>query len=79
MLGGLQGAGLGIARMSQTGLSWAAFIKALEGVTDSNTLARPSVTTLDNVEAIFKAGQETNNPQHDIHRLSQKEEKSLEL
>ena len=58
VLGGLQGAGLGIARMSQTGLSWAAFIKALEGVTDSNTLARPSVTTLDNVEAIFKAGQE---------------------
>ncbi|WP_223670685.1 type II secretion system secretin GspD [Kangiella shandongensis] len=58
VLGGLQGAGLGIARMSQTGVSWAAFIKALEGVTDSNTLARPSVTTLDNVEAIFKAGQE---------------------
>lgn len=58
VLGGLQGAGLGIARMSQTGLSWAAFIKALEGVTDSNTLARPSVTTLDNVEAVFKAGQE---------------------
>ncbi|PXF64646.1 type II secretion system protein GspD [Kangiella spongicola] len=58
VLGGLQGAGLGIARMSQSGLSWAAFIKALEGVTDSNTLARPSVTTLDNVEAIFKAGQE---------------------
>ncbi|AOE49019.1 type II secretion system secretin GspD [Kangiella sediminilitoris] len=58
VLGGLQGAGLGIARMSQTGVSWAAFIKALEGVTDSNTLARPSITTLDNVEAIFKAGQE---------------------
>ena len=58
VLGGLQGAGLGIARMSQSGLSWAAFIKALEGVTDSNTLARPSVTTLDNVEAVFKAGQE---------------------
>lgn len=58
VLGGIQGAGLGIARMSQTGLSWAAFIKALEGVTDSNTLARPSVTTLDNVEAVFKAGQE---------------------
>lgn len=58
VLGSLQGAGLGIARMSQTGLSWAAFIKALEGVTDSNTLARPSITTLDNVEAIFKAGQE---------------------
>lgn len=58
VLGSLQGAGLGVARMSQTGLSWAAFIKALEGVTDSNTLARPSVTTLDNVEAIFKAGQE---------------------
>ncbi|NVK22854.1 MAG: type II secretion system secretin GspD [Kangiellaceae bacterium] len=58
VLGGLQGLGLGVARMSSSGVSWGAFIKALEGVTDSNTLARPSVTTLDNVEAVFKAGQE---------------------
>ena len=58
VLSGLQGVGLGVARTSTSGLSWGAFIKALEGVTDSNTLARPSVTTLDNVEAIFKAGQE---------------------
>ncbi|WP_251358873.1 type II secretion system secretin GspD [Kangiella sp. TOML190] len=58
ILSGLSGAGVGIARTSSSGLSWAAFINALEGVTDSNTLARPSITTLDNTEAEFSAGQE---------------------
>ncbi|NVJ64862.1 MAG: type II secretion system secretin GspD [Gammaproteobacteria bacterium] len=58
VLGGLSGAGIGLARTSSSGLSWGAFINALEGVTDSNTLARPSITTLDNTEAEFSAGQE---------------------
>lgn len=58
VLGGMQGLGLGVARIRPDGFSWGAFIRALEGVTDSNTLSRPSVTTLDNVEAIFKSGQE---------------------
>ncbi len=57
-LGGLSGAGIGLSRISNSGLSWGAFITALEGVTDSNTLARPSITTLDNTEAEFSAGQE---------------------
>ncbi len=58
VLSGLSGAGIGLARTSTSGLSWGAFINALEGVTDSNTLARPSITTLDNTEAEFSAGQE---------------------
>lgn len=58
VLSGLSGAGIGLARTSESGLSWGAFINALEGVTDSNTLARPSITTLDNTEAEFSAGQE---------------------
>lgn len=58
VLGGLAGAGIGLARTASSGLSWGAFINALEGVTDSNTLARPSITTLDNTEALFSAGQE---------------------
>lgn len=58
VLGGMQGLGLGVAKIRPDGFSWGAFIRALEGVTDSNTLSRPSVTTLDNVEAIFKSGQE---------------------
>ncbi len=58
VLAGLSGAGIGLARTSDSGLSWGAFINALEGVTDSNTLARPSITTLDNTEAEFSAGQE---------------------
>lgn len=58
VLGGLSGAGIGLARTSNSGMSWGAFINALEGVTDSNTLARPSITTLDNTEAEFSAGQE---------------------
>lgn len=58
VLAGLSGAGIGLARTASSGLNWGAFINALEGVTDSNTLARPSITTLDNTEAEFSAGQE---------------------
>lgn len=58
VLGSLQGMGLGLGRISDNGFSFGAFIRALGSNTDSNVLSRPSVTTLDNEEAEFLAGQE---------------------
>ncbi|NQD35661.1 type II secretion system secretin GspD [Permianibacter sp. IMCC34836] len=58
LLGSMQGMGLGLGRISDNGFSFGAFIRALGSTTDSNVLSRPSVTTLDNEEAEFLAGQE---------------------
>ena len=58
VLGSMQGIGLGLGRIKDNGFSFAAFIRALGSTTDSNVLSMPSVTTLDNEEAEFLAGQE---------------------
>lgn len=58
VLGSLQGMGMGLGRIKDNGFSFAAFIRALGSNTDSNVLSMPSVTTLDNEEAEFLAGQE---------------------
>ena len=58
VLGSLQGMGLGLGRIKDNGFSFGAFIRALGSNTDSNVLSMPSVTTLDNEEAEFLAGQE---------------------
>lgn len=58
VLGSLQGMGMGLGRIKDDGFSFAAFIRALGSTTDSNVLSMPSVTTLDNEEAEFLAGQE---------------------
>ncbi len=58
VLGSMQGIGLGLAKIRDSGFSFAAFIQALGTTTDSNVLATPSLTTLDNQEAMFLDGQE---------------------
>lgn len=58
VLSSLQGIGFGLGRIRDNGFSFAAFIQALGSTTDSNVLSQPSVTTLDNEEAEFLAGQE---------------------
>ncbi len=58
ILGGLSGIGIGAARFSDSGLSFAAFLNALAKDTDANILSTPSLTTLDNEEADMIVGQE---------------------
>jgi len=58
LLAGVQGAAFGVGKIRENGFSFAAFIRALGSDTDSNVLSMPSVTTLDNEEAEFLAGQE---------------------
>lgn len=57
-LSGLSGLAFGLGKINDDGFSFGAFIKALGATTDSNILSMPSVTTLDNEEAEFLAGQE---------------------
>jgi general secretion pathway protein D len=49
---------LGLGRIVDSGLSWAALIRALEGTGNTNIIATPSVMTLDNEEAEIKVAQE---------------------
>lgn len=58
ILSSMQGAAFGLGKIRENGFSFAAFIRALGSDTDSNVLSMPSVTTLDNEEAEFLAGQE---------------------
>ncbi|RMH44366.1 MAG: type II secretion system protein GspD [Gammaproteobacteria bacterium] len=58
VLGGLRGAGIGAARIVESGLSFAAFLNALARETGANILSTPSITTLDNQEASIVVGQE---------------------
>ncbi len=58
VLGGLQGVGIGLAKITSSGLSYAAFINALASDTDANILSTPSLTVLDNEEANMIVGQE---------------------
>lgn len=53
----VQGSLLGAGRFSDTGLSFAALIRALDGQGSSNVLSTPSIVTLDNQEAEIVVGQ----------------------
>ena len=52
------GASLGFGKLNLDGVSFAAFINALESDSDSNILSTPSIVTLDNEEASIQVGQE---------------------
>ncbi len=58
--GGLIGTGMtvGVGRISDTGLSFAAILRALEGAADTNIISTPSIVTTDNEEASLNVGQE---------------------
>lgn len=57
---GLIGEGLtfGLGRISDTGVSFAAVLRALEGDADTNIISTPSIVTTDNEEASLNVGQE---------------------
>jgi general secretion pathway protein D len=57
---GLIGEGItvGIGRLTDNGVSFAAILRALEGNADTNIISTPSVVTTDNEEAILNVGQE---------------------
>jgi general secretion pathway protein D len=57
---GLIGSGitLGIGRISDTGVSFAAVATALQGNADTNIISMPSIVTTDNEEATLNVGQE---------------------
>jgi len=52
------GIALGVGRVSDTGTSFAALLKALSSDSDSNIISTPSVITLDNEEAEIRVAQE---------------------
>ena len=49
---------LGVGRISDTGISFAAILRALEGRADTNIISTPSIVTTDNEEATLNVGQE---------------------
>lgn len=57
---GLIGTGVtvGVGRISDSGLSFAAILRALEGAADTNIISTPSIVTTDNEEASLNVGQE---------------------
>ncbi len=57
---GLIGEGItfGIGRLSDSGVSFAAILRALEGNADTNIISTPSIVTTDNEEASLNVGQE---------------------
>ena len=52
------GGTIGIGRMSSNGLNFAAMIRALRADADSNVIANPQLTALDNQEATFESALE---------------------
>ncbi len=58
--GSLIGTGVtvGVGRISDSGLSFAAILRALEGAADTNIISTPSIVTTDNEEASLNVGQE---------------------
>jgi general secretion pathway protein D len=52
------GVTLGIGRISDTGVSFAAIISALAGDANTNIMGRPTILMMDNEEAEIKVGQE---------------------
>jgi len=53
-----EGITLGVGRISDTGISFAAILRALEGQADTNIISTPSIVTTDNEEATLNVGQE---------------------
>jgi len=53
-----EGITMGIGRISDTGVSFAAILRALEGDADTNIISTPSIVTTDNEEASLNVGQE---------------------
>jgi general secretion pathway protein D len=49
---------LGLGQLTASGTSWAALIRALNGIGNTNIIATPSIVTLDNEEAEIKIAQE---------------------
>ncbi|MDH4073559.1 MAG: type II secretion system secretin GspD, partial [Gammaproteobacteria bacterium] len=59
-LSGLIGEGItvGVGRLSDTGISFAALLRALQGNADTNIISAPTLVTTDNEEATLNVGQE---------------------
>jgi general secretion pathway protein D len=53
-----EGITMGLGRLSDSGLSFAAILHALEGNADTNIISTPSIVTTDNEEATLNVGQE---------------------
>jgi len=53
-----EGITIGIGRISDSGVSFAAILRALEGQADTNIISTPSIMTTDNEEATLNVGQE---------------------
>jgi len=53
-----EGVTFGLGRISDTGVSFAAILTALEGNADTNIISTPSIVTTDNEEASINVGQE---------------------
>ena len=53
-----EGITMGIGRITDSGVSFAAILRALEGDADTNIISTPSVVTTDNEEATLNVGQE---------------------
>ncbi len=52
------GGTFGLGRVSDTGVSFAGILRALEGNADTNIISTPSIVTTDNEEATINVGQE---------------------
>ena len=53
-----EGITIGLGRISEDGVSFAAILRALEGDADTNIISTPSIVTTDNEEATLNVGQE---------------------
>ncbi|MBT5861714.1 MAG: type II secretion system secretin GspD [Gammaproteobacteria bacterium] len=53
-----EGITLGVGRISDSGVSFAAILRALEGEADTNIISTPSIVTTDNEVATLNVGQE---------------------
>lgn len=53
-----EGVTIGIGRISDSGVSFAAILRALEGEANTNIISTPSIVTTDNEEATLNVGQE---------------------
>ena len=53
-----EGATIGVGRLKDSGVSFAAILRALQGDADTNILSTPSVVTTDNEEATLNVGKE---------------------
>lgn len=53
-----EGITIGVGRLSDNGVSFAAILKALQGDADTNIISTPSIVTTDNEEASLNVGQE---------------------